>query len=620
MVANVSSDPNDEVNPPDEGSPGEIHGNEELSGVQVPDNNNDELESFNSPAIQIGAGIIPVSEKTSERRGPGNLTLFTRALPKMQFDDADISQSSMQSNHEISEVFNDELNRRVRVRMEQEEAIIREQERARLTILTPAITQTTQAISKYVDKRSYKDTSLQTVAEITPLKIHQFTQQKARQLRAMHVILASTGLLTMLLEQRTCPIVTDSNTFGFRVPYMYRPASTTAIDDDIDNDSVSTYAPLTDGADVPICEDDIGLYAHDKARLMRLVEMMFDITVHSHGEKYKINNDPIGYYRAIMKIVFSERPRDMTDAANAFMQYKVRHNSSIADELVRWTEVVTTYNDLHRQSPITADAMLAFLQRIYDDDKRNFVAQPLFHGRLEKWSYDKTIAQMLEMEQQTSHYRRPASIGAMTDDNNRNNNRNKNNNNNNNNNNNKSNGEEKYANNKDRGYCRNYARQGYCTTNNCTYIHKYDTSDPTKNPLMKQNNNRHRNDSQNNKSANPRNDNRQGDHRNNDNNRSNDYRNQRSNTSEPHHNKGIMKPIPVDNSHRSSVTFAINEENINLVGQPNGDNTADGWDRSQFAQLSRHHAAKDKGGKSDGHNLKYMQFGSSHRDNYDQSQ
>ena len=51
MVAEVSSDPNDEVNPPDEGSPGEIPENEELSDVQVSDNNNDVLlESWSSRA------------------------------------------------------------------------------------------------------------------------------------------------------------------------------------------------------------------------------------------------------------------------------------------------------------------------------------------------------------------------------------------------------------------------------------------------------------------------------------------------------------------------------------------------------------------------------------------
>ena len=59
---------------------------------------------------------------------------------------------------------------------------------------------------------------------------------------------------------------------------------------------------------------------------MRIVESMFDNKLHPYGEKYKIANDPIGYYKAIMKIVFSDRPRERTDATNAFMLYKIERN------------------------------------------------------------------------------------------------------------------------------------------------------------------------------------------------------------------------------------------------------------------------------------------------------
>ena len=421
----------------------------------------------------------------------------------------------------------------------------------------------------------------------------------------MHNVLATTGLLTMLLEQRTKPKSTAMNIYGFTLPHMYDPAIAHAIEDDIDNDSVSTYALSISNEPIPIGEDDFGLWSYDKARLMRLVEVMFDKSLHSYGEKYKINNDPIGYYKAIMKIVFSDRPRERTDATNAFMQYKIERNSTIAEEQVRWTEVVTTYNDLHKQSPITSDAMLSFLQRIYEGDTRQYISSPLFHGRLEQWTYEHTVAQMLEMEQQMSNQRRPASIGAMTDNGNRNNNNRNNYRNDNNNNNGKSNNEDKYANNKDRGYCRNWWKQGYCSTPNCTYIHNYNTKDQSLNPFVKKAGGDNCNDNNDTRSGDPRNDNESSDHRNNrdnrnnnrsdrndqsnnqgnnrGNNRSNDYRNQQSNSNETHPNKGILKPIPVDNSHRSNVAFAINEENINLVGQPNGDNTATGWARSQFA-------------------------------------
>ena len=115
---------------------------------------------------------------------------------------------------------------------------------------------------------------------------------------------------------------------------------------------------------VPLGEDDIGLHIHDKARLMYLVQTMFAKSVHSFGEQCKIDGDPIKFYKVIMKIVSGHRPRDMTNASNSLTQYTATQSISVADELVRWNEVVLTYNDLHKHAPITQDIMLAFLQRI----------------------------------------------------------------------------------------------------------------------------------------------------------------------------------------------------------------------------------------------------------------
>ena len=264
MVAEDDSDPNEVPNLPGEVGPGDPESNE-LSGDEVPDNTNDNPETFNSPNPQQRAGTIPVSAIDSERPRPHN-------RQRIAFEEDDQSQSS---NHEISDMFDEEIEKRLRDRLQIERS------KPPLSPATISITPST----KYIDKRSYKETSPQTVTEITAAKLEQFSRHKATNLRTMHNILASTGLLTMLLEQRTKPVVTEMNTFGFTLPHMYNPAHIPAIDDDIDNDIVSTYALSTNGEDIPICEDDIGLFTHDKARLMRIVESMFCNKLHSYGEK-----------------------------------------------------------------------------------------------------------------------------------------------------------------------------------------------------------------------------------------------------------------------------------------------------------------------------------------------
>ena len=190
MVAEDDSDPNEVPNLPGEVNPGDPESNE-LSGDEVPDNTNDNPETFNSPNPQQRAGTIRVSAIDSERPRPRN-------RQRIAFEEDDQSQSS---NHEISDMFYEEIEKRVRDRLQIERS------KPPLSPATISITPST----KYIDKRSYKETSPQTVTEITAAKLEQFSRHKATNLRTMHNTLASTGLLTMLLEQRTKPIVTAMN-------------------------------------------------------------------------------------------------------------------------------------------------------------------------------------------------------------------------------------------------------------------------------------------------------------------------------------------------------------------------------------------------------------------------
>ena len=107
MVAEDDSDPNEVPNLPGEVNPGDPESNE-LSGDEVPDNTNDNLESFNSPTPQRRAGTIPVSAIDSERPRPRN-------RQRIAFEEDDQSQSS---NHEISDMFDEEFEKRVRDRLQ----------------------------------------------------------------------------------------------------------------------------------------------------------------------------------------------------------------------------------------------------------------------------------------------------------------------------------------------------------------------------------------------------------------------------------------------------------------------------------------------------------------------
>ena len=61
---------------------------------------------------------------------------------------------------------------------------------------------------------------------------------------------------------------------------------------------------------IALSEDDIGLFLHDKARLMVVLPIKFHVSYHSHGEANLLANDPVGYYEAIHKHIFGKRAVD----------------------------------------------------------------------------------------------------------------------------------------------------------------------------------------------------------------------------------------------------------------------------------------------------------------------
>lgn len=93
----------------------------------------------------------------------------------------------------------------------------------------------------------------------------------------MHTILQSTGLLTMLLEQRTVPVISETNPLGYTPPRVIMVAKQNIRHDDIDDDllSIASAASNANTEAIALQEDDYCLFQHDQARLMLLVPHVF---------------------------------------------------------------------------------------------------------------------------------------------------------------------------------------------------------------------------------------------------------------------------------------------------------------------------------------------------------
>ena len=129
---------------------------------------------------------------------------------------------------------------------------------------------------KQVHRTARKDTTDLIIKGLTQHCISK-GNNKRQQLRDMHTILQSTGLLTMLLEQRTVPVISETNLLGYTPPRVIMVAKQNIRHDDIDDDllSIASAASNANTEAIALQEDDYCLFQHDQARLMLLVLLMF---------------------------------------------------------------------------------------------------------------------------------------------------------------------------------------------------------------------------------------------------------------------------------------------------------------------------------------------------------
>ena len=423
-----------------ENVPGELFPDENnennTADESIPANNQSSID-FQSPVQIQSANVMPVSamtntERLNQNRQRNNTADVIRPAMRVResaYDTPSKSPNTFDStNHEISNIFNNEQMTRYNERIkEATERIMREEQQRANQSPNSDIHATDDLIPvKSVPLRSYTQTTQLIKDEIDRLRISTNTVNKTKNMREIHVALQATGLLTLLLEQRTLPLITERNSFGYRPPYVYLANPNQY---DSDTDSISSIIPKEPSM-IPIGEDDIGLYAHDKSRLMYLVQRMFHKSTHSYGYDYEIANDPVGYYKALKKHMFGKLPRDLTTATNNFYQFRLNRNNTVRQEMVRWNEIIAVLDSINA-TPVTPDQKLAFIIRIFDGDTRQFVSNGMSHAVIEQWDYDLTMQRLLHAEESQAPRQRPAHIGAMTnakqsgDNNNNNNNDNK---------------------------------------------------------------------------------------------------------------------------------------------------------------------------------------------------
>lgn len=198
---------------------------------------------------------------------------------------------------------------------------------------------------KQVHRTARKDTTDLIIKGLTQHCILKGNNRR-QQLRDMHTILQSTGLLTMLLEQRTVPGVYP---LGYTPPRVIMVTKQNIRHNDIDDDllSIASTVSNADTEAIAISEDDYCLFQHDQARLMLLVPLMFHASYYPHGETTKQKKDPVGFYKSIHSYVFGKSAIDLHNAMSEMLRFVINTHKSVREEYVRWTEVMQNVDDIN---------------------------------------------------------------------------------------------------------------------------------------------------------------------------------------------------------------------------------------------------------------------------------
>ena len=141
---------------------------------------------------------------------------------------------------------------------------------------------------------------------------------------------------------------------------------------------------------ITIPEDDIYIFNHDKARLMSLVQLIFHESYATYGDEAKKNGDPVQYYNNMMNHVFGNTMKDVNNAMEEILNFKVNRSVVFAIECVRWERLFENSKYVNGEE-LDEQQKLAFLMKHVYADNRLGWHSTMSNAQMMKMTYDQCI-------------------------------------------------------------------------------------------------------------------------------------------------------------------------------------------------------------------------------------
>ena len=218
--------------------------------------------------------------------------------------------------------------------------------------------------------------------------------------------LQSTGLLTMLLGQRTQPPINDKNNpSGFVIGHSVMMEYVDSVDD-TDSITSSTKAdhvqevlmfyglqPRT----VFVNDDNLDLFQHDSGRLMVLVRKIFHPEYDAFGEDHFRSQDPVAYYNALYKHVFSKKSKELAHQKQLLQNFRPDYKVKFLTDYRRWRTIFDEIRAITETPTLDSD-LQQFIDTHYMRDSRQNIVTAIHHARNEDWDFATTLQKMCDAD------------------------------------------------------------------------------------------------------------------------------------------------------------------------------------------------------------------------------
>ena len=219
----------------------------------------------------------------------------------------------------------------------------------------------------------YGSTTTEMMATIKSNIVTTSTTDNKKRIIALHSVLRSAKLLTLLQKTRTRPIITPNNKYGF-IPRGYDAMNNSIID-----------------------SDDIFQYQHDFDRLFTIILTFFGESLHYLCTDDIENTDGIAMHDHVMVHIHGRLLKD-TDRARKqlFELFSINPAKNLVVELERMGSLIRDY-EYAQDAPMTEKQKHDLLATHMYKDQRIHVNTAMTTAKAMKLSYVDTIERVIEM-------------------------------------------------------------------------------------------------------------------------------------------------------------------------------------------------------------------------------